>query len=208
MTRIEAISSYITEEEKVIDVGCDQALLSKLLAKRGIYSIATDIKKSIIDSASKNLTKEEKKYITFRVGDGITLKEEETDYTLVMSGMGSYLMIDILKKNNKYFDKIITISNNNHFYLRENMSLMGYKIKLEEIIYDKGKFYNLIIFEKEKSNYSYSELLLGVNHKNMRLFKVRNKMVLNVYKNIVTRVTKKEDKEKLDNIISILEENI
>ena len=83
MTRLEKISSYISDNEKVLDVGCDQALLSKILAKRKIYSIASDLRPNIIENAKKNLTPLEKEYITFSVNDGVpTILNEE--YTLVL----------------------------------------------------------------------------------------------------------------------------
>ena len=137
MTRIKKISSYIEDNEKVIDVGCDQALLSKLLAKRHIYSIASDVVDSIIERASENLTLEEKKYIDFRVGSGVTLNENETDYTLVTAGMGTYTILDIVKNSKVRFNKIITISNNHHETLRREMIKIGYFIKLEEIVKEK-----------------------------------------------------------------------
>ena len=113
MNRLKCISSYISDNEKVLDVGCDQALLSKLLARRGVYSIASDIKANIIINAKKNLTDLEKKYITFTLSDGVPEGVNQT-ITLVLSGMGTYTILDILKNSKVFFNKIITISNNNH----------------------------------------------------------------------------------------------
>ena len=42
MNRIEALYSFINEEDMVVDVGCDQAKLGLMLAKRGQKSIASD----------------------------------------------------------------------------------------------------------------------------------------------------------------------
>ena len=42
MNRIEALCSFIDECDKVVDVGCDQAKLGLMLAKRGQSSIASD----------------------------------------------------------------------------------------------------------------------------------------------------------------------
>ena len=139
MTRLEKISSYISDNEKVLDVGCDQALLSKILAKRKIYSIASDLRPNIIENAKKNLTPLEKEYITFSVSNGVpTILNEE--YTLVLSGMGAHTILDILKNSNYRFNKIITISNNNNDILRTEMSKLNYYVLEEEIIKEKGKF--------------------------------------------------------------------
>lgn len=51
-----------------------------------------------------------------------------------------------------FFNKIITISNNNHDILRSEMIKLGYYIKEEEIIKDKSKYYNLIVFDRIKES--------------------------------------------------------
>ena len=200
MTRIERISSYITDEEKVIDVGCDQALLSKLLAKRKIHSIASDIKQNIIDDAIKSTKAELKQYIDFRVGNGITLKENEKDYTLVLSGMGTFTILDILRNNSSNINRVITISNNNHDILRNEMNKNGYKIDLEEIIKEKNKYYNLIIFSKGNQELSEKELIVGFNHQNKALLKEKNEYLINKYENIL----KGTDNEELVKVVNIL----
>ncbi len=192
MTRIEVISSYISDNEKVIDVGCDQAFLSKKLAKRGIYSIASDIKDNIIESAIKSTNIELKHFIDFRVGDGVTLKENETDYTLVLSGMGTFTILNIIKDNKVPLKRIITISNNNHDILRKEMNSIGYKIDLEEIIKEKGKYYNLIIFSKGKQKLTNNEILIGYNHQNKELLKEKNDYIKHKYSKIINNVDNKE----------------
>ena len=197
MTRIKKISSYIEDNEKVIDVGCDQALLSKLLAKRHIYSIASDVVDSIIERASENLTLEEKKYIDFRVGSGVTLNENETDYTLVTAGMGTYTILDIVKNSKVRFNKIITISNNHHETLRREMIKKGYFIKLEEIVKEKGKLYNMIIFDTIEREFTNVELIVGYNHQNIELLKERNNLLINKYKEILLKTNNDIISEKL-----------
>ncbi len=197
MTRLKKISSYIEDNEKVIDVGCDQALLSKLLAKRHIYSIASDVVDSIIERASENLTLEEKKYIDFRVGSGVTLNENETDYTLVTAGMGTYTILDIVKNSKVRFNKIITISNNHHETLRREMIKMGYFIKLEEIVKEKGKLYNMIIFDTIEREFTNVELIVGYNHQNIGLLKERNNLLINKYKEILLKTNNDIISEKL-----------
>ena len=197
MTRLKKISSYIEDNEKVIDVGCDQALLSKLLAKRHIYSIASDVVDSIIERASENLTLEEKKYIDFRVGSGVTLNENETDYTLVTAGMGTYTILYIVKNSKVRFNKIITISNNHHETLRREMIKMGYFIKLEEIVKEKGKLYNMIIFDTIEREFTNVELIVGYNHQNIELLKERNNLLINKYKEILLKTNNDIISEKL-----------
>lgn len=201
MTRLEKISSYISDNEKVLDVGCDQALLSKILAKRKIYSIASDLRPNIIENAKKNLTPLEKEYITFSVSNGVpTILNEE--YTLVLSGMGAHTILDILKNSNYRFNKIITISNNNHDILRTEMSKLNYYVLEEEIIKEKGKFYNLIVFDNVKRDYSKEQILVGINHKNKELLKEKNEYLIKKYTSILNIV----NNEKLIDIVNTLKD--
>ena len=201
MTRLEKISSYISDNEKVLDVGCDQALLSKILAKRKIYSIASDLRPNIIENAKKNLTPLEKKYITFSVSNGVpTILNEE--YTLVLSGMGAHTILDILKNSNYRFNKIITISNNNNDILRTEMSKLNYYVLEEEIIKEKGKFYNLIVFDNVKRDYSKEQILVGINHKNKELLKEKNDYLIKKYTSILNIA----NNEKLIDIVNTLKD--
>ena len=164
MTRLEKISSYISDNEKVLDVGCDQALLSKILAKRKIHSIASDLRPNIIENAKKNLTPIEKEYITFSVSDGVpTILNEE--YTLVLSGMGTHTILDILKNSNY-------------------------------------RFYNLIVFDNVKRNYSKEEILVGINHKNKELLKEKNDYLIKKYTSILNIA----NNEKLIDIVNTLKD--
>ena len=167
MNRIEAIYSYIDLEDKVVDVGCDQAKLSLMLAKRNQPSIASDISARVIEKAREHI---DNPLIDLRVSNGLdNIKNGEAD-TLVLAGMGTYTIIEILSKTNLKFKKIITISNNYHDILRNKMNALGYKVKCEQIVKENNKFYNLIVFESGKHSYSESELILGMNHKDMDLY--------------------------------------
>ena len=201
MTRLEKISSYISDNEKVLDVGCDQALLSKILAKRKIYSIASDLRPNIIENAKKNLTPLEKEYITFSVSDGVpTILNEE--YTLVLSGMGAHTILNILKNSNYRFNKVITISNNNNDILRTEMSKLNYYVLEEEIIKENGKFYNLIVFDNVKRDYSKEQILVGINHKNKELLKEKNEYLIKKYTSILNNA----NNEKLIDIVNTLKD--
>lgn len=182
--RIKAIFKYINSDDLVADIGCDQALLSELLAKNNIYSVASDIKKNIIDSAQKRIKNLGlNKYVKFVVSDGVKNIDDNID-TLVLSGMGTYTILKILENSKKQYKKIITISNNNHDILRLKMLDLGYEIDKEEIIYEKSKFYNLIIFKIGNIKYSKEEILFGKNHQNIELFIKKLEYDLKKYKKI------------------------
>lgn len=193
-TRIETIYKYIDKNDYVIDIGCDSAKLSIMLAKNKVDSIASDLRKNIIDTCIKNTPKELKKYIDYRVGDGLeVLTSEDKVNTVVLSGMGTSLILNIIK--NKKFNKIITISNNNHYDLRSKMIEKGYKILMEEIIYENKKYYNLIIFVPGKDKYTAKDLYVGVNHQNIELLNKYKLYKINKLKKIIKSVPEGRQKE-------------
>lgn len=198
--RIKSISSYITDEDKVADIGCDQALLSEILARRGMHSVASDIKENIVLNAKARLKKLNlDNYVDFIVSDGVKKIPDYID-TLVMAGMGTYTILSILDTSKKKYNKIITISNNNHEILRKNMLEKGYKIISEEIIIERSKYYNLIIFGPGNTSYDYVELLIGFNHLSKENLNKKLLSELKKYKNIYN-LTKDEEVLKKIKII-------
>lgn len=190
--RIKTISTYINIDDKVADIGCDQALLSEILAKKRIHSVASDIKENIILNAKERLKKLNlDNYIKFVVSDGIKNIPNDID-TLVFAGMGTWTILSILEYSNKKYKKIITISNNDNETLRKSMIEKGYKIICEEIIIERNKYYNLIVFEPGFESYSDDEFLIGINHNN-KIF-LNKKLVNDLKKYINIYKLSKDDK--------------
>lgn len=206
MKRINAIIKYIKSEDRVIDVGCDHAYLSMILSKKRIFSIASDLKENIIQKAHLVAsTRKLDDYIDFRCGNGFdTLRKEDNINVAVLSGMGSYLIIKLLSNTNYKFEKIITISNREHEYLRKNMLKLGYTVSLEEIIYEKGKYYNLILFKEGKTKYTIDELIIGKNHQNLEMLDKKNKEELIKINNILNTI----NNDKLLQKKKVIERNL
>ncbi len=201
MNRIEAIYSLINEKDKVVDVGCDQAKLSLMLARRNQRSIASDISEKVINKAASNI---ESPLIDLRVSNGLDkIKDGEAD-TLVLSGMGTHTIIKILENTKLRFNKIITISNNYHNILRSKMNDLNYKVSKEQIIKENNKYYNLIVFENGNMNYSESEIELGLNHLDEKMYKEYLDFLLNKYNNI--KKSSKDKNNKIDVLINLINE--
>lgn len=197
MNRIEALYSFIDECDKVVDVGCDQAKLGLMLASRGQKSIASDRSVNVIDRARHDLGKN--KYVDLRVSDGLdNINEGEAD-TLILAGMGTHTMLEILNKTSLKFKKIITISNNYHNILREKMNDFNYKVDKELIVEDMNKFYNLIVFVPGNREYSERELLLGVNHVDLSMYNKYIEFLKNKYSNI--KLSSQDKNEKVDKML-------
>lgn len=201
MNRIEAIYSLIDDKDKVVDVGCDQAKLSLLLAKRNQPSIASDISENVINKAKNDIKND---LIDLRVSNGLSnIKEGEAD-TLVLAGMGTHTILEIINNTKLRFKKIITISNNYHDILREKMNAFNYIVDKELIVKENNKYYNLIVFKEGKTKYSRKELLLGLNHINRELYNEYLNHLLKKYNKI--KLSSKDNNPKVNEIIKVLSE--
>ena len=203
MNRIEALYSFIDLKDKVVDVGCDQAKLSIMLAKRNQSSIASDISEKVINKAKHDI---DNPLIDLRVSDGLeNIKDGEAD-TVVLAGMGTHTILDILNKSKLRFNKVITISNNYHDILRSKMNEIGYIVKEEQIIKEGNKYYNLIEFTNGKANYSESDIELGLNHRDLDMYKEYLSFLLNKYINIKSSSLDKND--KIDKMIGLISDKL
>ena len=98
--RLEAISSLVPNNSKIIDIGCDHGLLDIYLyqQKKCNKIIASDINKSALNNAKENIKKNNlETKIETRLGNGLdTLKESDGINAIVISGMGAHTVLGIL----------------------------------------------------------------------------------------------------------------
>ncbi len=199
MNRIEAIYSLIDKNDKVIDVGCDQAKLSIMLSLRNQASIACDISEKVIERARHDI---DSSLIDLRVSNGLEKIQDGEGDTLVLAGMGTHTIIEILSNTNLRFNKIITISNNYHDILREKMNNLNYIVDKELIVKDNNKYYNLIMFKEGNKKYSKKELLIGLNHIDKDMYNEYLNYLLNKYLKI--KKSSKDNNKKVNEIINLL----
>ena len=112
--RLEAVATLVDVGVRVIDVGCDHGYLDIYLTQNNDNKcIATDINQNALNSAIKNIKKhnlEDK--IETKLTDGLSgLKIKNTD-NIVICGMGTNTILDILKTNK--LSETLIISSNNH----------------------------------------------------------------------------------------------
>lgn len=163
--RLKTIASLVNKNAKVLDVGCDHGLLSIYLIESGIASkvIASDVNQNALDNAIKNISKKNldakiKTILAFG-NNGLT---DEID-TIVIAGMGYNTIINImsLSPSLKNVKNIIIQSNNHTSEVRKYMTTKGYKIGNEKVVYEKDKYYEIILFKKGSKIYSQTSLHYG-----------------------------------------------
>lgn len=143
--RLKAIADLV-EEDLIIDIGCDHALLDiYLVLVKGIHAIASDCNQNAYEIAKKNIQNyhlEEKIDLYLTDGTkGIPMKENST---VVIAGMGTTSMKKILSEMVLYPNQIILQSNNDIKELREYITSIGYYIH-NEVVVIEGKIYNVIL---------------------------------------------------------------
>lgn len=162
--RLKTIASFVKEDAYILDVGCDHALLDIYLTLNNpnIKAIASDINEKPLIQAKKNIEKynlEDK--ITIKKADGLEKINKYVD-TVIIAGMGTTTILNILKNGDLTNIKRLIISSNNDYYeLRKNITKLGFKIVDETIVYENKNYYPIIIFEKGYQKYKKIELKEG-----------------------------------------------
>lgn len=194
--RLKAICDLVPNDSKVIDVGADHAYTSIYLEKeKNCHCLATDISKNSIKKANENIKKYESNVKTLMT-DGLNNINLESQI-IIISGMGTHTIIDILNK--KITNDIIISSHTNIPLLRKFMFKKDYHIFKEIAVKDKH-FYIITYYKygKKKTNPIISPFLTNnkeymnylVNYYNMK-YKHESKLLKKLkYKNIISKIKK------------------
>lgn len=198
--RLKTIASLVPTKDNVIDIGCDHALLDIYLTLHNENScIAADISEKVIDNAKKNIIKYNlQNKIETIVSNGTNNIQIDKKSTIVISGMGTYTILDIVSKIDKEkINKLIIQSNNNLFDLRKKINELGYEIELEQVVFDKNKYYTIIVFIKGNRLYKRKQLKYGVNYiKNDDYYKYISYLI-NKNNDIILRLNNKHIFKKI-----------
>ena len=151
MKRLELIASLTKGSKKLLDIGCDHAYsIIYAIKNYGVeYGIASDINDGPLENAKNNIklnNLDDK--IKIVKSDGLKNINEEFD-TLIISGMGGNLIINILedslsKIKNK---KLIIEANSDNYLVRKYLTSNNFKIIDEYAFYDSDKYYEVDVFE-------------------------------------------------------------
>ena len=188
--RLQAVATLVDINSRVIDVGCDHAYLDIYLTLNNENKcIATDINKNALEMAKKNI----KKYnlenkIETKLTNGLRDVKVKKSDNIVISGMGTFTILDILETN-KLSDILIISSNNNIDILRKEVIDLGYHIDSEIFLIDKGKPYIIIKFIKGTKKYTKLDIFLGPILRNNLEYR---KYIINKYKNILNNIPKRK----------------
>lgn len=200
--RLETICSLVDKNTNVIDIGCDHGLIDIYLTLNNKNKcIASDINQNALNSAINNIKKyklEDK--IETVLSDGLKNIKLPSNNTVIICGMGTNTILDIIKNSNyKKIKNLIIQSNNDYYLLRKEITKLGFYIKKDVKIEDKGIFYTIIKFKKGRRRYNQFELIYGIDLKNIDY--INNEINKNnkIYKQLPNKKVIKKISIKLKN---------
>ena len=166
--RLKKIADCI-ECNVLADIGTDHGYIPIYAVKNGKCekAIACDVNKGPLKSAEENIASYGlSAKIETRLSDGLEgLGTGEAD-TIVIAGMGGFLIRDILERGADRLDgrttlllqPMVAVSE-----LREYLIKNGYNIFNEHLAREGDKFYNILCVGKGKCEYTERDILLGRN---------------------------------------------
>lgn len=208
--RLKSLAKYIYKDDKVMDVGCDHAILDIYLVQSGIVNkiYVCDVNPNALQNGKENIEKYElSQNIIPVLSYGIEKINDFDIDTLVISGMGSKNIIDILSSPNlDRVYKLVLQSNNNHNELRRFLASKGFTIFQEEVIKDGKKTYINILAGRDYETKTYTDKeyefgpILIKDKANLPYFV----NLLNTYEDIYYRSKTEEAKTKLSYLEEII----
>ncbi len=161
--RLKSLANHAKDSMFILDVGCDHGLLSIHLAQAGKKLIASDIAKEPLEVARRNIKRAGLDNIQVVLAPGLKAIDEKVD-TVIIAGMGNATMQNIIEEDYhllKSVNKLIVSPHTEVADFRKYITNKGFYITDEEVVYDKGKYYTIIVLEKGSRSYSEKELFLG-----------------------------------------------
>ena len=188
------------------DIGCDHGLLSAALItnNKARNVIASDISEPSLYKAKDlalRLALTDK--IDLRIGNGLSVLKENEAQGAVLAGMGSPLMIEILKfgiEQNKAPGTLVLSPNNYPERLRGFAVENGYDIIKEKYVLENERVYPIMLLEKSDgavAKLSKSELYCGRNPVKDEEYFSCIEALLNREKKIVSEIGIKNEKSEL-----------
>lgn len=162
--RLRTVADFVTQK-RVADIGTDHAYVPIYLHKKGMAQkiIACDIRQKPLEKARQNI-KLHHAVVETRLGNGLQpLQPYEVD-TVILSGMGGMLMIELLEQSYAVTDSLKELVLCPHLDVpdvRKYLHQIGYCIAEEKMIQESNIFYTILRAEKGQETYTEIEYLFG-----------------------------------------------
>ena len=159
--RLEIVNKYIDIDDTLADIGCDHGYLGIMAINKGVKFVQfIDNKQGPLSSAKQNCVNINEDYLEFTLSSGLNNLNPKVD-TIAFCGVGGELLVEVLKEDldkEKKIKKLILQPNKNEASLRKFLSDNNFEILNEEVVFDKDKFYEIIICSYTDKVLNYSDL--------------------------------------------------
>ena len=197
--RIAFLAELTKGYDRVLDIGTDHGLVIKTAFEKGYIkdAIASDLREKPLKQAEKNL----KNYPTIFVQSDGFLNVNQTFDLAIISGMGSFLICDILDHSPKHDVVYILQANDKIEVLRSYLMDHDFKIVDEYLVFEKF-YYVVLKVVKGKMKLTEKDLYLGPILKNKMEAKNYYAIKIQQIEKIINRADSKR-KEELQKILDI-----
>lgn len=198
--RLEKVASYITNNERIADIGSDHAYLPCFAIKNKMasFAVAGEVVEGPFKSAQKQvasigLTSQ----IDVRKGNGLeVITAADAIDTIVIAGMGGTLIRTILEEGVAKLTnvtKLILQPNIAAFQLREWSEKNNWTITSEAILREDNKIYEIIVLQpsKESVEWTAQEIFFGpcLLKEQSAIFKSKWRHEANTWQNIIQTIS-------------------
>lgn len=212
--RLKTIADCVSHRS-LADIGTDHAYIPIYLARKGRIdsAAACDIKRGPLAKAEEHI----KNYgleniIGTRLSNGLEKIRIGEFETAVLAGMGGMLIIDIMKaypECARSFNELILQPQLDVVAVRKFLHKANYKIADERIIFDSGKYYNIILCSPCMDDqcdcpYTETEYMFGKRLMDKQDMILKNYVIhkINKTNNILSKIS--DDNSKKAELISLI----
>ena len=148
--KLKTIASFISKEDVVLDTCCDHAYLAIYLKQNHLCEdvFASDINENALNGARKNIQDSNLEISTY-LSDGFKNISNPDINTVIIAGVGANTVLEIIDSAPLNIQKFIISSNNHQELLRKTLNSKQLYIQDEKGIFDKGKYYVIMMVTKE-----------------------------------------------------------
>lgn len=209
--RLSSVLNYINSTDIVADIGADHGYLSAAMLDLGVKHV------QIVENKTEPLKRAQStllgyKNVSYSLSSGLN-KLEDCINTVTICGMGGLNIVEILTEDlekAKKLNKIILQANSKVYELRKFLMENNFCIIDENIVYEKNKYYEIIVCQYIENDvkYTFEELFFGpflIKYKSDTFIK-KYEMLKKQYQNILCDNKVDTLREELSLITSMLEE--
>lgn len=167
--RLGTCLSFLSGLESIADIGTDHALLPcyGILNNKIKQAVAADVGAGPLQSAKKTVNKHElQTKVDLRLGSGLSVLQPGEVEGVVIAGMGGKLIRSIIGAHlevARSLKRLVLQCNVDAALLREALMEWNFEIIDEALIFEDGKYYEIVVAKPSAASVDYSknELFFG-----------------------------------------------